>query len=275
MRSIHFIASYPRSGNTWVRAFLFALLRRQGHLPSCATLLEIDRYMPWEAQDYVFEAATGRKLASMPRHEALLLRPKVHRWLARHWPTPPIVKTHSIFGNVAGRPMFDLGVTQGALYLVRNPLHAIPSLAGLLGIPMDEAISVAETRLYATASNTVWGSWSENVASWVDHGPQGTLVIRFEDLMSDPVPTFTSIVADMGLPATEDDVAAAAEAVRLEHLRERHAAGEVFSPGWKTLGGGVAVPVADKLTAKQIDRITAAHGPLMERFGYSASTSTH
>lgn len=283
MRSLHFIASYPRSGNTWVRTFLFHLFRDQGHISGTATLRQVESLLPWDAHPGLYRLALGHDVGELDPAAALAARPRIHRWLSTHLKTPPAIKTHSLFGHVCGSPLFDMDVTQGALYLVRNPLDVIPSLAKLLGKTVDEAIEIAERPLYVHAgipegtdeveapkAPDLWGNWSQNVLSWTKGGPSGTLVIRYEDLVSDQPKWFSVICADMGLSFTNDEIIRAMDSASLKRIKERIESSEARPPGWNrgVVGSGTDVRYEDKLTQDQAKRIVDTHGNVMQAFGY-------
>lgn len=281
MPSLHFIASYPRSGNTWVRTFLFHLFRDQGHIPAAATLRQIESYLPWDAHPTVYRLALGTDVTKLSIPDALAARPHIHRWLSTQLRTPPAIKTHSLFGAIGGKPLFNMEATQGVLYLVRNPLDAIPSLAKLLGKTVDEAIEIAAQSLYVHSAigeddtgggeaPDLWGSWSQNVLSWTKGGPAGTLVVKYEDLIADPPKWFSVICADIGLTFTTDEISRAIEGASLENIRAKIGTDEVRPPGWHrgVVGTGVGVGYESKLTIDQAKRIIDRHGEVMQSFGY-------
>jgi hypothetical protein len=115
------------------------------------------------------------------------------------------------------------------------------------------------------------GTWSEHVTGWVDAPGLAVHVLRYEDMQADAPGAFTAAARFLGLP---DDAARIARAIAFSSFdtlarqeaekgfRERPArAGRFFregrSGGWQ-----------GQLTAAQVDRIVAAHGPVMRRFGY-------
>lgn len=293
MRSLHFIASYPRSGNTWVRTFLFHLFRDQGHIPATSTLRQVESLLPWDAHPTVYRHAMGADVGELDVAAALAARPHIHHWLSTRLKTPPAIKTHSLFGSIGGSPLFNMDVTQGALYLVRNPLDVIPSLAKLLDKTVDEAIEIAERPLYVHAgileaaeanqspepgeAPDLWGSWSQNVLSWTKGGPVGTLVVRYEDLIADQTKWFSTICADMGLTFTGDEIDRAIEGASLKNIREKVASNEASPPGWNrgVVGSGAGVGYEDKLTRDQAKRIIDTHGDVMQSFGYIDDRSGH
>src|SRR5689334_10323162 len=122
MQRLYFIASYPRSGNTWVRAFLYELLRRQGvFAASAGDLRPLDRYLPSDAAPMFYSRLTGLGPASITPAIAAATRSKVHRLLAETVTAPLYVKTHAAYGRFNGQPTINVDVARGAVYLVRNP----------------------------------------------------------------------------------------------------------------------------------------------------------
>ena len=75
MGNIVWLASYPKSGNTWLRAFL-ANLVADGAEP--VPLAELPQYCEDEARPELFSALAGRPSTGLSFDEICVLRPRVH-----------------------------------------------------------------------------------------------------------------------------------------------------------------------------------------------------
>ncbi len=136
MGNIVWLASYPKSGNTWLRAFLANLVADAGApLP----LGDLPQYCEDEARPELFTALAGRPSTDLTFEEICALRPRVHADIAARSPGTRLVKTHNCAGFVGSHPLHDASVTAGAIYVVRNPLDVAVSMMHHFGLDADAA----------------------------------------------------------------------------------------------------------------------------------------
>lgn len=236
MQRLYFIASYPRSGNTWVRALLFELLRRQGVFPTePGDLRPIDAYLPSDVTPIYYSRVTGKAAPEISPQLAAAARAQVHRLLAETSKTPLYVKTHAAYGMFSGQPTFNVSVTRGAVYLVRNPVDVARSLANFVGEEIGEIVRVMATDSAAQPSgpDTIWepwSSWAINVRSWLGARDFPVLVVRYEDLRSDPVGWLGRIAGHAGIVATETELRAVVEDLTLDKMRAMAETGTLTVP---------------------------------------------
>jgi hypothetical protein len=277
-RGIVWIASYPRSGNTWIRIFLHHLLRIKRGLPAGEG--EIDRITessPNIAGNVeLFARVMGKPVAGASMQDVVLARPKVAEAMARQASGVLTVKTHSVLGRVFDTPLINLGVSVGAIYVVRNPLDVAISLAEHSSRPIDATITSMAAHLNASMSTDlfaaeIWGSWSENVRSWTENAPQVVKVVRYEDLIEDPVAQFTALAEHMRIGAAPAEIE---EAVRLSSFAELTKRADSGGPAARLewidgfFRAGRAGQWKEGLTPEQVRRIVADHREEMARFGY-------
>jgi hypothetical protein len=277
-RGIIWVASYPRSGNTWTRAFINNLLHIMAN-PDHAEL-DLNRVEAWTAADNATEHYT--RLLGKPGHNATpseiaAARPRIQAEIARRAGRPVYVKTHNANAADHGYPLINAGVTAGAVYLVRNPLDVAISLAHYGDLSLDKAIAdmatpgfgVFSTRTYI---RTIWGSWSEHVGSWAGRPNPATLVTRYEDLVASPHESFAAIARHLMLQPTPEQLERAVDLIRFERLREKEATtGFVERPNYSNdrfFREGRVGQWRDRLSTEQIEKVVKAHHPLMRRFGY-------
>ncbi len=273
MTGIMWLASYPNSGNAWVRAFIANLFAN----PSQP--LDIDRLAEFtfaDAQGDLYEQVAGRSIGDMTDEELNGLRPQVHRLIAKTRPETVIVKTHQALAVVGGIPTITADVTDGAIYIVRNPLDVVVSYARRFGRTIPEAVGelCAEDNRIATATETVFqflGSWSGHVTSWTTDPSLRIHVLRYEDVIREPIETFGAVAAFLGLNPPPERLKRAARfsssrALRTQASRrgsrESGTAGEnPFREDWIGQWRKVLMP-------GQVEDVVAAHAGAMERFGY-------
>jgi hypothetical protein len=275
MGGIFWLASYPKSGNTWLRAFIATLLsgepadiNRMGFLGGGAS----DRS--------AFDEALGIAAADLTLEQQANLRPRVYEIRAAEAERPLYCKVHDCYHlTPAGEPLFPATATRGAVYIVRDPRAVAVSLAHHNGQTIDAEIarmadadasfSISNDRLHQQLHQHL-RSWSGHVQSWLA-APFPVHVVRYEDMHADPAATFGAIARFLVLPHEPERIAAAVAATTFARLQEqergsgfserpRHSAvffREGRVDGWRTA-----------LTPAQATRITAAHGTVMRQFGY-------
>jgi hypothetical protein len=104
--------------------------------------------------------------------QVMALRPRVHQDIASSRERGTVfTKTHNMFGQLEGVPLHNVSVMAGAVYVVRNPLDVVLSVADHFGLSVDEAIDFMANESTGTPTNAenvagYMGSWSTHVASW-------------------------------------------------------------------------------------------------------------
>jgi hypothetical protein len=138
----------------------------------------------------------------------------------------------------------------GAIYVVRNPLDVAVSLAPYLGLPLDLTIRTMAATLTAPPPSDllapeIWGSWTENVRSWTTEPPPVIKVMRYEDMLADPVAACTAIAEHMRIGASPAEIAEAVAASSFERARGRGGGERLCrtprghrAPGWARPASG-------------------------------------
>jgi len=278
MGRIVWLASYPRSGNTWLRAFLHNLLR-DPDLP-----YDINRLQDFtliEAQARWFQALDPRPTETLTKEEVAALRPRVHQAMTRAFPDTVFVKTHNALVEDRGTPLISLEATAGAIYVVRNPLDVAVSYAAHFGVSLDEAVSALcepDTQSIANTRHFVYelfGSWSQHVGSWTASPNPALHIVRYEDMQDAPRRAFGGIAAFLGL---EPGAARLDKAIRhsgfrvLQEQERRRGFRERSLKADRFFRSGRSGEGRRALTQAQIDRLVEANGAEMRRFGYSPLT---
>lgn len=275
MSGLHLIASYPRSGNTWVRAVLTALMRGDGSLDINA--LE----GPIASDRSFFDNALEIETSDLLPDEERRLRPLAYRAVLTSGKSFPI-KTHDAWLPAPGaaEPPFPREAVGAVVLIVRDPRDVAPSLATYYGTTIDEAIAwMAQSRLSLGNSRDglrpqlpqLVSSWSAHTASWLGSGLNLTRV-RYEDLLAAPLPTFAGIARAFGQSAPPDLLASAIDAGRFDRLkaaeiREGFRESSPAAPN-RFFGAGTAGGWRQRLTAAQANRILRDHGAMMRDLGY-------
>jgi len=273
MGSILWLASYPKSGNTWLRAFLANLMaNRRDPVP----LAELPRYCEDEALPELYARRAGRPSTELDMEQIAALRPLVHADIAARHPGIVFVKTHNLQGDFHGHPLHNPQVGFGAIYVVRNPLDVAISMSHHFGMDLDTAIERLGNDAVATGNHELFvsqvlRSWSSHVASWADMAGPRVLVLRYEDLLDKPVKWFGKAARLIGL---DHDRARLERAI--DHAGFRVLAGMEKRDGFVEAAGdasrffrdGRSNQWREALSRDQVARVVDAHRKQMARFGY-------
>lgn len=274
MGALIWLASYPKSGNTWVRSFLLNLLR-DGDEP--ADINTLDLVSPTDSLRSWYESAAGGSLDALSMPEIARLRPAGHRKISELRPDAIPVKTHNFLGTWHDVPLHTASLTACAVYIIRSPLDVVLSLADHFGMTdIDRAVAFmaeegAGTKLTENYVPEFYRSWSSHVASWTGRNNPRIHVVRYEDLLDDPATYFKRLVIFLGIPANEEKIDRAirfssfGELKRQEiekTFREKSGKAKIFfregrSEQWR-----------ESLAQSQVRRLIADHHEQMARFGY-------
>jgi len=272
------LASYPKSGNTWLRLLLSNLLCGQSD-PEDINELSLAAHSV--VNRHVIEDATLIDSFLLTREECDRMRPALMEEAWREAADQDLfIKLHDAYCRFSdGRPLLGRGA-RAALYILRDPRDVAVSLAFHTGKPIATVVRQilsANTRMGGTTPHHEQISqrlldWSGHVRSWIAQRDVPVHVLRYEDLRADPKGRFGEAVAFLGLQATDGELARAvaqADFGRLQRqeaekgFRERRP--ESTAPFFRS---GRVGEWRDVLTREQATAIEAAHGAVMAEFGY-------
>lgn len=271
------LASYPKSGNTWFRAFLTALFGdgeiEINHLKTDAIFSSRE----------IFEQMCDVDSADLYDEEIRLMQPVAITALAKEQNRSLVMKVHDAYSfNSEGKPIIPGEVTHCALYLIRNPLDVAGSFANHNAGTIDDSIALmnhpngtlAPLKPRKILNNQIaqlMYSWSGHVNSWTTLPDFPVHVVRYEDMNADPFNTFKKAISDIGWSYTDEQIAKAVEASSFEALSkqekekgfgEKNAKSKVFFRSGKTGNW------KNELTEEQIKLIIDTHREVMERYNY-------
>ncbi len=276
-QNIIWIASYPKSGNTWVRVFLHNLRREmEGRGDEPLDLNRLHESSAWEIHAKDYGAIIGKPVMEATPAEIAGARPEVQRRLANGRDAPFLVKTHLTVGMDCGHPTINLDATLAAVYIVRNSLDVAVSYANHAGHSLDLIVEhmctpAMKTVMTAKDVNETIGSWSQNVASWTGVYQRPVLFLRYEDLLNEPSKHFARLVRFMGWTPTEVQIDSAVTMSSFDDLKRLEISSgfnerPVTSPSFFRQGS--TGKWASALSLGQKKRILSEHAPMMQRFGY-------
>ena len=275
MARIVWLASYPKSGNTWLRALLCNFIADAGRP---LRLADLWRYAADESKPNWYQPYSGgRAPGELSALETAALRTHVQRDIAASAAgAVALVKTHNFFGGLEGYRLQDLELTAGAIYVVRSPLDVVPSMADHFGVSLDEAIDFLSNDMTGTPGDeanvaSVLCSWSTHVRSWCQSGLSKLQVIRYEDLLRKGPATFAKVTAFLGMERDPARLKRAIRSASVEELRrqeESEGFAERSPNSQRFFSHGLKGRRREPLSAGQVARIVDQHRPLMAQFGY-------
>jgi hypothetical protein len=278
MSRILWLASYPKSGNTWLRMFFTNLCREDA---GPASINDLDR--PLLASDRgTFDRCVGFCSEDLTDDEIDRLRPRVYLLLAAEAKKMFFCKAHDAWTILPNQePLFPFEATSGAIYLVRNPLDVCVSYAHHNGqSACDAFIARMANPNYELGRipNGLAGQlrqrllrWSDHVRSWVDAPGLRLLVLRYEDMQTKPIESFTAAAAFAGQSVDAEKIARAVAFSSFDELQrqeQEHGFAEQAAPGRRFFRKGKVGEWRKVLTNEQASRIIGEHRAVMERFGY-------
>jgi aryl sulfotransferase len=269
------LASFPKSGNTWVRALLTALLEdeeldinRLGHGPIASARGSLERHIGLVSSDLTpTEIATLRPLADLAFDREL----QHTRYRKIH---------DALFSGPDGAPIVPPEGTLGAVYIVRDPRDVAISFAHHFGRTVQWAANRLGDRRSAFQTpikgigpqvGQHLGSWSEHVRGWTEQTLFPVIVVRYEDLHADPAAQLERIARMGELEVTPKAIVAAVRATSFDRLREQEkrigfrerAAGER-----QFFRRGQSGAWRDELPGELAAKITEEHSEVMHQLGY-------
>lgn len=278
---IGWLASYPKSGNTWLRMMLHSLV-------TGSDSVDINRTHRADVSVGVssyteLDELFGIESSELTPEEIAAVRPALHGALVASNDQPLLLrKVHDRFWHTSsGLAVFPRSLTRGAIYLVRDPRDVAVSFAHHRGDTLDFVIDfMANPNAMLSESKLGLkphlpqpiGTWSDHVLSWVGQDEVPLLLLRYEDLLADPAACLNKAVNHLGLSFSQDAISAAATATRFEALQEQERANgfierqaNATAPFFRK---GRAGDWRNHLTAAQAARIKADHAGMMEKLGY-------
>lgn len=273
MGGIIWLASYPKSGNTWTRTFIHnLLLNPEGPI----AVNSIDAFVLGDMGKAGFAKIAGKPFEELSRLEIARLRPQLHESFTRAHPDSVFVKTHSCLGSAFNIPLITMEYTAGAIYVVRNPLDVVISLADHFGVGLDEAMEILnDPRAVTKETEALWefalGSWSGHVRSWMQFDRKYCFWMRYEDMLEKPVPTFGGLVKFLGLNPPEERLLKAIDFSSfdvVQKLEEQTGFKEKPDTNERFFRVGKSGQWKEVLSDAQIDRIVKTHHDTMKLFDY-------
>ena len=278
LKEIHWLASFPKSGSTWLR-MLFHAHQHDGYVNiNSNERTTFSDSLRWA---YMFHPLPIERI-SLDIFPYLRVPALINMFVSRSG-APFVMKTHCANVNIHETRLIPMDMTKSAVYLIRDPRDVVVSYANHFKSDIDRTIEMisniaftlgikpedreSEVPQYPT-------TWSLNVKSWTEsklwskYKIEEPLVIRYEDLLTDTVGIFKKVLDRWGVEHRDPE--GAVEACRISKLREQEKKNGFIEgkEGSTFFNRGESGAWKDVLTKAQEAEIIKHHSEMMEKWGY-------
>ena len=192
---IVWLASFPKSGNTWVRAMISSLIYSDNGVFNFEIIKKIQQFpnkKHFEKFTDKYQNVQELKKFWVAAQEQINLDKKIK-----------FLKTHHINCKIDEYPFTNKNNTLATIYVVRDPRSLVESFSNYYKINKDAAIkSITFKELVSGAGFiknkqnnvfTIIGSWNDHYNSWTKANAN-LLILRYEDLLIDPLKELNKII---------------------------------------------------------------------------------
>ena len=196
---IIWIASYPKSGNTWMRLFIKSYFNSSN--------------IKFSLENKFDDKIIVESFPVERRFEELKINFENFSDISKNWINMQLMinlnnkinylKTHNAMCTVNNYKFTNLENTLGAIYIVRDPRDVLVSYSNFLNKSVDEILKkMISNDSYegAELKNKVYkksllGSWSNHYNSWKNFSGVKTIFIKYEEMIKNPNSTFLKVLA--------------------------------------------------------------------------------
>jgi hypothetical protein len=185
---IIWLASYPKSGNTYVRSFLSAYYFSKDGEFDFNQIANIKQFPDSEFFNQKVDSVLEASKQWMPTQRKIIANKKIK-----------FFKTHNLIGNYKGNIFTSNETSLGAIYIVRDPRNVFTSIKNHFSYDDEKALQMILDRKSTLMSKgyetfSYIGSWASNYLSWLKYKNFRRLFIKYEDLITNKYETFRDII---------------------------------------------------------------------------------
>ena len=196
---IIWIASYPKSGNTWIRALLCAYLFSKDGKFNFNLLKNIQQFSSINLLSNTINNSNYKSRVIenwLPSQKIINKDKKIH-----------LFKTHNALCTINQHKFTDELNTKAVIYIVRDPRNLITSLSNHYSFSMKEALNfmtnkkkIIFPKSFVNINKNMpmdfnfLGDWSDHYHSWKNISFCPIKIIRYEDIIFNTSKVFLSVL---------------------------------------------------------------------------------
>ena len=204
---IFWVASYPKSGNTWLRALLASYYYSKDGIFDQKLLKEIEQFPQkknFSNFDYDQKIVADTSRFWIKAQELINFNKKLR-----------FFKTHNILGGLNGNQFTNTKNTIGGIYIVRDPRNVITSLKNHFEMNDKDALEFMLNKNKYTynyhAENDYSdfqfiSSWENNYKSWKNQKNFPVKFIKYEDLNSKTYEVFKDLIKFINVTSKNQNI---------------------------------------------------------------------
>jgi len=192
---IIWIASFPKSGNTWVRSMISSLIYTDTGIFNFEIIKKIQQFpnkKHFENLTEEYQNIHELKKFWITAQDKINLDKKIK-----------FFKTHHINCKIGENSFTNDNNTLGTIYIVRDPRSLVESFSNFYNKDKSLAIHNITSKGFVSGASyiknkqnnvfTIIGSWNDHYNSW-SKTSANLLLIKYEDLLSDPFKELNRII---------------------------------------------------------------------------------
>ena len=195
---IIWIASYPKSGNTWVRSLLSSYLYTDDGIFNFDLLYKISQFPNKKFLGYFLKDFSDIKKVS---DYWIAAQDRINLFNENK---TIFLKTHSALCTLENNSFTNKNNTKAVIYVVRDPRNVITSISNHYSFNIEESFNfITKKNKFLTGEEwggkdfgiaTALGSWSDHYKSWYQIKFAPILIIKYENLINDTKNSFITII---------------------------------------------------------------------------------
>jgi len=237
---IIWIASYPKSGNTWVRGLLSSYLYSDDGSFNFNLLKKIQQFPDKNHFEYFIKDFSDIKKIS---NYWIAAQDRINLFNENK---TTFFKTHSALCTFDNNLFTNKNNTQAVIYVVRDPRNVITSISNYYSMSIEESYSfiINKNKIISKAEwgdknfgiSTVLGSWALHYKSWEQIKFAPILIIKYEDLIKDTKNSLIEIInflnKFMYIKIDNQKIVNTVESCSFDNLAKREKAEGFFEAAW-------------------------------------------
>ncbi len=278
LKNLLWIASYPKSGNTWMRAILTSLFYSDDGIFDFKLLPKIDQFEKLQYFDFV-------KDINIDEYKKLNELPTISKYWAeaqKRIKSKKLIffKTHSCNYSHNNLNYTNQLKTRGGIYIIRDPRDVAISYSKFIGESIDKTIDYM-----LGPSRQIWNQnkslgiilsrWDYHVASWLNLKAP-IIFIRYEDLLDKTEKILNELInflteeLKIKIDINQKKIDNIIQSTSFNLLKQKEEK-EGFREASKSSAffrEGKSMQWKNNLNEKQISKIETNFGEAMKKFNY-------